>query len=240
MRKGKQIIHLIPVYILVLGALIIGGLYVSDAVTVMSENRPIDGRTSVIIDAGHGAPDGGATSCTGVLESQINLEIALRLDDLMHLLGFRTVMIRTTDESIYREGETIAAKKLSDLKERVRIVNNTENAVLISIHQNYYSDDRYSGAQVFCAKTPGSDELAKRLQAAFVSTINPSSNRKSKQADGVYLMKRVQCPAVLIECGFLSNSQEEARLRNKTYQKKLCCVIGAVCSKYIDQNNTVA
>jgi len=187
----------------------------------------------VIIDAGHGGVDGGSTSCTGVLESAINLEIALKLEDLLHLLGIDTLMIRTTDCSVYTKGETIAAKKVSDLKERARIVNGTENAVLISIHQNHFSDSRYYGAQVFYAPTAGSSILAKQLQSALITTLNPGSNRQSKKADGVYLMQQITRPGVLIECGFLSNHQEEAKLRDTAYQQKLCCVIAGTVSTYL-------
>lgn len=142
-------------------------------------------------------------------------------------------MIRTTDTSIYTKGETIAQKKISDLKERVRIVNKTENALLLSIHQNNFTDSRYSGAQVFYAGTEGSAQLAKLLQERLVSTLNPGSNRKCKKSDGVYLMEHIDCTGVLIECGFLSNAEEEAKLSCGTYQKKLCCVIAATVSQYL-------
>ena len=193
----------------------------SRAVTVMTENSAVDREHIIVIDAGHGGEDGGATSCSGVLESRLNLEFALRLNDLMHLLGYDTKMIRTEDISIYTNGETIAAKKVSDLKERVRIVNETDNGILLSIHQNHYSDSYYSGGQMFYPKTDNSEELAKLLQASFVSTVNPGSNRKAKPAEGLYLMKHIQKTGVLIECGFLSNYEEEAKLRDNTYQKKL-------------------
>ena len=130
---------------------------------------------------------------------------------------------------MYTTGDTIAKKKISDLKERVRVVNDTENALLVSIHQNQFSDPRYSGAQVFFAKTEGSRELAQKLQAALVTTLNPGSNRKSKACSGVYLM----CIRDRIECGFLSNPQEEAKLRSSDYQKRLCCVIAATLSQYV-------
>ena len=97
------------------------------------------------------------------LESSFNLEISLRLNDLFHLLGYETRMIRTTDTSVYTKGDTIAQKKASDLKERVRIVKDTENALLLSIHQNIFPEGKYSGAQVFYADTPGSEALAVRL-----------------------------------------------------------------------------
>lgn len=202
-------------------------------VTVMSQQEPLPDRKCVIIDAGHGGVDGGATSCTGVLESQINLQIALRLNDLMHLLGIQTQMIRTDDRSVYTEGETIAAKKVSDLKQRVRIVNGAENAVLVSIHQNHFSDDRYHGAQVFYAAAPGSAELAKAMQSSLVTALNPGSKRGIKKADSIYLLEKINCTGILIECGFLSNHEEEAKLRGTRYQQQLCCVIAAVCSRYL-------
>lgn len=212
-------------------------LFLSDrgsrAVTTIAENAPIKGRTCIVIDPGHGGEDGGATSCTGVLESTYNLSISKRLNDLLHLLGYETKMVRTTDTAVYTKGETIAQKKVSDLKERVRIVNETENPLLLSIHQNQFPDGKYSGAQMFYAGTQGSQELAERLQSAFVSTLNPGSKRKCKKSDGVYLMEHIGCTGVLIECGFLSNPTEEAKLRDEAYQKKLCCVIAATVSEYL-------
>ncbi len=202
-------------------------------VTTIVQNSPVIRYHTVIIDPGHGGIDGGATSCTGVLESQINLEISLKLRDLLHLLGLATEMIRTDDISVYTEGATIAAKKASDLRQRVKIVNSTENAILISIHQNTYSDPKYSGAQVFYAGTSGSQALARNLQQAIVHTLNPGSNRKEKEADHIYLMKHIQRTGVLVECGFLSNPEEEGKLRNETYQKAICCVIASVLSQYL-------
>ena len=203
------------------------------AVTVIAENQPIVREHCIVIDAGHGGLDGGATSCTGKLESSFNLEISLRLNDLFHLLGYDTHMIRTTDTSVYTKGETIAQKKVSDLKERVRIVNETENALLLSIHQNNFSDGKYSGAQVFYGAGEGSEALAKALQTELVSALNQESRRQCKKSDGVYLMEHIDCTGVLIECGFLSNSEEEARLRSPEYQRHLCCVIAATVSRFL-------
>ena len=224
---------LLPIYLLVIAGFVMLAAGGSRAVTVLSVNAPVGDRKTVVIDAGHGGVDGGATSCTGVLESQFNLEIALKLDDLMHLLGINTVMIRKTDCSIYTQGQTISQKKISDLKERVRIVNSIEDCVLISIHQNHFSDSRYSGAQVFYASTEGSKDLANVMQMNLIRTINPGSHRQIKKADSIYLMQHITCPGVLIECGFLSNPKEEALLRNNEYQNKLCSVMAAVCSTYL-------
>ena len=200
------------------------------ATTTISQTIQPEHRYTIVIDAGHGGIDGGATSCSGVLESQINLQIALRLNDLMHFMGHETLMIRTTDKSVYTSGNTIAAQKISDLKQRVRLVNETENGILISIHQNIFSDGRYSGAQVFFAPDEKSKELAIKLQTNLIQTLNPGSNRKSKKAEGIYLMEHIARPGILIECGFLSNIEEEAKLRSAEYQKRLCAVIATTLS----------
>lgn len=236
--KGKRYMAVMPVYFLILCCFLFAGIGGSHAITVISESAPLTDRKCMIIDPGHGGKDGGATSCTGVLESGINLEIAMRLNDLMHFLGIKTVMIRTGDYSVHTKGETIASQKVSDLKERVRIANESENAILVSIHQNHFSDSRYSGAQVFYGSNTESAVLAEQLQTEFVKSINQGSNRKPKKADGIYLLQKVTLPAILIECGFLSNFEEEAKLRDDTYQKKLIAVIASVCSTYLhnDEN----
>ena len=232
MSKTKGRCPLPALYLMTIAGLLCAVLWGSRAVTTLAETLPIERTHCFIIDAGHGGEDGGATSCTGKQESAINLEIALRLNDLIHFLGCDTRMIRTTDTSVYTKGETIAQKKASDLKERVRIVNETEGGLLLSIHQNNFSDSRYSGAQVFYGKTEGSQELAKQLQSAFLNTLNPGSRRNAKPSTGVYLMEHIEKCGILVECGFLSNPEEEARLRSADYQKKLCCVIAASAVSY--------
>lgn len=205
----------------------------SRIVTVFSESILPERKHIIVIDPGHGGIDGGATSCTGKLESSFNLEISLRLNDLFHFLGYPTRMIRTEDISVYKSGETIAQKKVSDLKERVRVINDTKNALLISIHQNIFPDGRYSGAQVFYAPNPGSQALAKELQAALIQNVNSGSKRQEKKSTKVYLMEHISCPGVLIECGFLSNPQEENKLKTVKYQQELCSVIATTVSRHL-------
>lgn len=217
--------------------LILSGFLIEHYADVQTTGGILRERAVVIIDAGHGGVDGGAVSCTGVKESDINLQIALRLQDMLNLLGLQTLMIRTEDVSIYTSGESIAAKKVSDLKERVRIINDTNNAFLISIHQNYFSDSRYYGAQVFY-KDPYY-ELASLLQSNFAA-INSQNHRKVKKAKGIYLLDHIHCPSVLIECGFLSNPVEEQMLRSDDYQRKICGVIGASISRYFYNTLTTA
>ena len=146
-------------YTVTVAAMLLMVSWSSRTVTVLSENRPLPREHCIVIDPGHGGIDGGAVSCTGAFESGINLDIAIRLNDLFHLLGYDTKMVRSADESVYTEGNTITQKKRSDLKERVRMVKETENALLISLHQNNFPDSKYSGAQVFYAGTEGQDAL---------------------------------------------------------------------------------
>lgn len=235
MKKFPRQLSFVVFYVLIVSLFLVGTLAGNRVITVMSESRPYTNRHCVVIDAGHGGVDGGATSCSGVLESKINLEIALCLQDVFHLLGYDTRMIRTTDVSIYTEGETIAAKKVSDLKQRVKIANETDNAILVSIHQNYYPDSKYSGAQVFYAPNDDSKTLATLIQSNLVTTLNPGSKRQSKKADGIYLMEHISCCGILVECGFLSNIEEERLLRDPVYQRKLSCVLAATISKFLDQ-----
>lgn len=205
----------------------------SQVITVISENITPERSRCIIIDPGHGGEDGGAISLSGQPESKYNLEIALRLKDMMHLLGHDTRLTRCDDVSIYTKGETLSQKKASDLKERVRIINETTGALLISIHQNHFSDTKYFGAQVFYADDGKSKALAKHIQTALVSSLNPESNRKAQKISGVYLMEHINCPGILIECGFLSNVPEEAQLRNPEYQKKLAGTIAASVSQHL-------
>lgn len=233
MKNRIPVKKLLPIYLFVLIGCVSIAHFGSQAVTTMVESSPIEGRRIIVVDAGHGGIDGGATSCTGVLESQFNLDIALRLNDLLRFMGYETKMIRTEDTSIHTEGKTIAAQKVSDLKQRVSIVNGIENAVLISIHQNTFPQEKYSGAQVFYARDEWSQALAQNMQKAFIQTLNPGSNRKSKSSEGIYLMQNITNPGILIECGFLTNPQEEALLRSGEYQKKLASVICACLSRQL-------
>ena len=228
--KRENLAGMLPFYLLALIIFVGAAAWGSRAVSVIAQQGSVARENTIVIDAGHGGIDGGATSCTGVLESAINLQIALRLNDLLHLLGYDTVMIRTTDTSVYTEGSTIAAQKVSDLKQRVRIVNETPGAILISIHQNTFQGSGIHGAQVFYAATAGSHDFAQLLQ----SKLYP--NRSCKAAGSIYLLQHIRAPGVLIECGFLSNPEEEARLRSEAYQQYLCGVISSCLREILHAN----
>lgn len=184
---------------------------------------------TLVLDAGHGGEDGGAVSLTGVPESRINLAIALKLDDMLGLYGAPHTLLRREDISLHDpEADTLRKKKVSDLKNRVAAIEGTEGAALLSIHQNSYPDSRYHGAQVFYAPTDGSQELARHIQTAIRAALQPENSRECKQIpDTVYLMNHISCPAVLVECGFLTNGEEEALLRDDAYQRKLAAVLAS-------------
>jgi len=229
--KGK--VGLFFCYAFTVLAVLAGVKVTSRTVTVMAENRINEEKTCIIIDPGHGGEDGGAVSLSGKPESGYNLDISLRLRDLLQLLGYETGMTRDRDVSIYTKGETLAQKKISDLRERVRIINDTENALLLSIHQNSFPDARFAGPQVFYSGTEGSEPLAKQLQGILTAELSPGSSRKAKKSAGIYLMEHIRCPGVLIECGFLTNYGEEAALGDPQYQKKISGLIAVGVSQYL-------
>ncbi len=188
---------------------------------------PVGSYHTPVIDAGHGGVDGGAVSITGVNESNINLQIALKAQLLFRFYGLDPVMVRTEDISIHDPAsETIRDKKRTDLQNRVKLVEDTPNAVLLSIHQNTFEQAQYHGAQSFYAPTDGSRDLAQLLQSHIRTDLDTGNTREAKKIDsGVYIMNNITCPAVLLECGFLSNAEEEAKLRTDAYQTKLAALL---------------
>ncbi len=182
--------------------------------------------TVLVIDAGHGGADGGAVSPSGTVESAVNLDIALKLNQLAGLFGVQTVLTREGDYSIHdSSAATLREQKRSDLENRVALVNGTENAVLISIHQNIYESSSSRGTQVFYASETCRD-WAVQTQALFATQVDASNTRQAAViSDTVYLMSHITCPALLVECGFLSNPEEEALLLTPEYQRKLAAVL---------------
>lgn len=225
-------------YLFVCTAVIAGALLLSRISSVISvEVDAPASRKIFVIDAGHGGEDGGAVSSTGIYESHLNLQIAQRLSDLLRFLGADTRMIRTEDVSVHTEGSTIAQRKVSDIRQRVQIVKETPNAVLLSIHQNHFPQSKYRGAQVFYAK--GSEALAQRIQQTIATQVDQNNHRQCKNAKDIYLMEHATCPAVLVECGFLSNPSEELLLRDGNYQKKLAAAIACGVLAYTEETNEV-
>lgn len=193
----------------------------------------IKSRPVLILDPGHGGSDGGTKTNDGVPESKINLEISRRLYDLMGLVGMNRILTRDSDISLDTEGSSVREKKNSDLRNRVKAVNERENGILISIHQNHFSQSRYSGPQVFFADTRDSEQFAEGMQQALNKTLGTPNPRVCKRAEGIYLMERIRNPGILIECGFLSNPEEAKNLQAPAYQKKLACIIVSATAQYL-------
>ena len=235
MKKQAYLSGVLNIYICVCFVFLFVTFLGNKAITVVLQNAPIQRKHCIIIDAGHGYPDGGTTSVTGVLECSLNLQIAEKTDLIMKLLGIQTMMTRTTEESIYTTGNTISQKKISDIRNRVDFVNTTPNAILISIHQNYFTDSQYSGTQLFYADTENSKALAGNIQDAFVKALQPSNNRRPKESTGIYLMEHINCTGVLVECGFLSNPEEDALLKNTSYQNQVAGILAVCASNYLDR-----
>ena len=192
-------------------------------------------REVVIIDAGHGGSDGGAVSTDGTPESGINLAVALRLRDFLALTGCQTVLTRTGEASLADpDSGTLRKEKVSDTKNRVTRINSVANGFLISIHQNTLpGHPNVHGAQVFYGKLPDSDTRAAAIQQTLNDTVNPGNEKVSKPiGSDIYIMAHAECPAVLIECGFLSNSSETALLLKPEYQTKLAAAIGCGYLQY--------
>ncbi len=190
----------------------------------------------IVLDAGHGGEDGGAVSLSGEKESKINLEIAKKMDWILGFLGEASLMLRNEDISLHNGTEqTIREKKVSDLKNRVDLVNKQPASILVSIHQNSYPEPKYKGTQVFYAPTGGSQQLAQKIQRAITQNLQPDNTRQAKQIpESVFLMNHVKNTAVLVECGFLTNPEEEQLLRQNGYQCKISLVLAAALMHYIE------
>ncbi len=181
----------------------------------------------LIIDAGHGGADGGAVAADGTYESTINLDIALRLDDLARFFGVRTLLTRDSEQLDYPENEdTIAKMKRWDQHRRLEIINYDPSAVVISIHQNKYPDPRPSGPQVLYGESPGSEELGKHCHELLNRNLCPENRHVASPAsNNIYLMKNAVCRAILVECGFISNHEELSKLLDDSYQKKIAAIL---------------
>ena len=191
----------------------------------------------LVIDAGHGGEDGGAVSPEGLIESGINLDIAQRLDAISGFLGIHSAMTRNSESIEYPESaRTVRARKAFDQKSRLEFINSFENAVLMSIHQNKYPDSRVSGPQVFFAAVSGSRGLAEIAQQRLADSLCPENRRVAAPiSTTIFLMRSADCPAILVECAFLSNPREASLLNTPEYRQKIAL---ALISSYIEFTRT--
>lgn len=182
----------------------------------------------IVIDAGHGGEDGGSETDSGVLEKDINLAIAQDLQQMLEISGFRVVMTRESDVSIHdSSANTLREKKVSDLHNRLKIMESYADCIVISIHQNHFSQSQYQGAQMFYStNNEQSKALAESLRTSVTGLLQPDNNRECKPSTSdIYLLHHTQQTAVLVECGFLSNPEEAALLTDDAYQHQMAFAI---------------
>ena len=220
--------------IFLFGGLLYGALNYDEALSVSAENfvQPV-----IVIDAGHGGEDGGA-SANGLLEKDINLSIALKLRDILTAGGYKTVMVREEYVSVYDSAEgTVRQRKVSDLKNRVEMINESKNNILVSIHQNKFEQSKYFGTQIFYSKNNAkSAVLAEELRKSVTGLLQPDNKRELKQADSsIYILDKAEVPAVIVECGFLSNEEEAKKLADADYQQKMAFAIYSGILGYVNK-----
>lgn len=200
--------------------------------TAATSNPP-----AVVIDPGHGGEDGGATGVSGAVEKDLNLAVAKYLAAYLDKENISYIMTRDEDVSIHDDNcTTIRSKKNSDMRNRREIIENSGAQLFVSIHMNYFEQSQYKGAQVFYSTlNPNSKAFAQTVKNSLLSTLKDDNKREIKEAyDSIYLMKYTSMPAVLVECGFISNPEEEALLKTKTYQKKIA---KAICNAIVSTLN---
>ncbi|MCI8649215.1 MAG: N-acetylmuramoyl-L-alanine amidase [Anaerotruncus sp.] len=190
----------------------------------------------IILDAGHGGFDGGAVGADGIVEKDINLSIVQKLYDLFTINGFEVVMTRDEDESLHDKNlTTIRKQKNSDIHNRLALASAYPNSILISIHQNKFSQEKYWGAQVFYGpKDSESEVFGKIMQNRLVGMLQPENTRQYKKCgDNVYLIYNAPMPALLVECGFLSNPQEAHKLVTGEYQRQIAFAVFSATAEYL-------
>lgn len=227
----RDVLPLLAALVLVVLCFALPPIYAGEAEPVTAEAETT---RVLIIDAGHGGEDGGATTAEGVPESGINLAIAQKLEALAGLCGVESVMTRESQDISYPDGAaTTAQRKQSDQKARIELINSQSDAVLISIHQNFFPTAQPSGCQVLYGKPEGSRELGELTHKNLTEALCPTSRRVAAPiSEDIYLMRSAKCTSILVECGFLSNPGEAALLQTEDYQLKISALLLASYLQY--------
>lgn len=210
------------IFLFILISVISYSLSFNNKKTISTVSLPVTNKV-IVIDAGHGYPDEGAESANGITESQINLNITKKVQNLLEQSGCTVVLTRSDENGIYNaESKTIREMKISDIKNRVKIGNESSANAFISIHLNKIPQSQYYGWQTFFrANDNKSEELAKSLQEELNASIQRENKREALKIDGKYIIDHVEIPTAIIECGFLSNPEEEKLLQEDAYQNRL-------------------
>ncbi|RXM56831.1 N-acetylmuramoyl-L-alanine amidase CwlD [Clostridium tetani] len=226
MKRKKKIIP----YILILVAISLIFTTVSTVYTKKQDNK----KQIVLIDPGHGGIDGGAVSKNGTIEKHINLSIGMKLKDELTKLGYKVVMTREDDAGLYSDKGSVREKKIEDLNKRCDMRKKSKCDIFISIHLNTFPESKYYGAQVWYSDSEKSQKFASIIQGNFRKYIDEENKRQEKPAKGQYKILRNDndVPSVIVECGFISNPEEEAKLKDEGYQKKISETIAKSVEDY--------
>lgn len=201
--------------------------------STLSGRGILDEKYTIVIDAGHGGFDPGKIGINNSLEKNINLSIAIMVKELLELNDIKVVMTREDDNGLYSSSDR--NKKNADLKKRVEIIDEINPSLVVSIHQNSYSDSKIKGAQVFYHKKSNEGKtLAETLQTQLVDSLDKTNHRIAKSNESYYMLKKTECPLVIVECGFLSNPTEAELLISEEYQQKVAWAIHLGIIQYIN------
>ncbi len=209
---------------------------------VVPTSAGVSERPVIVLDAGHGGLDSGAVGKSGLLEKDVNLSVVKHLQQMLELSGFEVVTTRDEDISIYDAGvEGIRNQKLSDMDNRLEIVQSYPDSIFLCIHQNNYTDPRYFGGQMFYNNNnPDNRTLAQIMQNRFADLQEGNDREIKLSGDELYLLRFNKNPSLMVECGFLSNPEEEAKLATPEYQKQLAFTIYSGVMEFIDATKAPA
>lgn len=208
--------------------LLVGMILATRKLSISVTSEQVDSKEMiVVIDAGHGGNDPGKVGVNGDLEKDINLQIAKKVEEYLEQQGIQVVMTR--------EDDTTEDSKLADMKKRVQLINEVKPAIVVSIHQNSYSDASVKGAQVFYYEESEEGTNAAAIMQEALKKADPDNVRQIKANDSFYLLKKTQVPTIIVECGFLSNSEESERLVSEEYQKQVAMAICEGLIKWLDK-----
>lgn len=188
----------------------------------------------IVLDSGHGGSDPGKVGIGDVLEKDLNLEIALKTQRQLEKAGYKVVMTRTVDEELKRNGKE--AGKIEDMRARVEIMNREKPALVVSIHQNSYPQSNVKGAQVFYYSHSKEGEKAAVTIQKALKKLDENNTREAKDNDTYYLLRKTEVPAVIVECGFLTNPEEAKKLQEESYQKQVAKLICEGVKDYLDHS----
>ena len=237
-KMVKAVVSLLLIFAVALSAIIGITMKIYGRSVIQASSDALLQNKIVILDAGHGGEDPGACAEGGIYEKDLNLQITLEIGKTLEEKGFIVVYTRTDDRLLYKEEENIKGiRKISDLKNRCKIAERYPDSLFISIHMNSFGNSKYSGLQTYYStKNDKSKLLAESVQNKVISELQTNNNRTIKSGNSIYVLENIENPAILIECGFMTNKEELKKLSEKEYQKQLSFLIVCGIIEYIENS----